>query len=264
VKVFVCGTGHMGSWFAKFLIDKGIETALSDTRPEALDPFRDQARIIDSGDAQAVQDFAPDLFLNSVNITSTEKVFDHWLPLLPEHCALADLTSVKGKLPEFYKNLSRRFLSFHPMFGPTFGNVSDLQDQNLIYISESDRELLNWLQELFRNSGLREYYYSFKEHDRTIAYSLGLPFASTLVFAACMDEKAVPGTTFEKHLDIARGLLSEDDDLLADILFHQQTLEEIELVTNKLEYLKHIIRGKHYDEASNFFDDLRSNIGLKS
>ena len=43
-----------------------------------------------------------------------------------------------------------------------------------------------------------------------IAYSLTLPFASTMVFAACMNNTAVPGTTFRKHLEIAKGLLQED------------------------------------------------------
>ena len=92
------------------------------------------------------------------------------------------------------------------------------------------------------------------------AYSLSLPFASTLVFAACMKNTAVPGTTFKRHLTIAQGLLSEDDHLLAEILFNEFSLEQLEGVTSRLEFLKHVIRDRDYEEACRFFNRLRENI----
>ncbi|NIR17329.1 MAG: prephenate dehydrogenase/arogenate dehydrogenase family protein, partial [Desulfobacterales bacterium] len=67
------------------------------------------------------------------------------------------------------------------------------------------------------------YEYTFEEHDKTIAYSLSVPFASSMVFAACMKKQEAPGTTFRKHLDIAKGLLSEDDHLLAEVMFNPNT-----------------------------------------
>lgn len=94
-----------------------------------------------------------------------------------------------------------------------------------------------------------------------IAYSLALPFASTLVFAACMDRSAVPGTTFKKHLEIARGLLSEDDFLLGEILFGPHSLEQLDHVTSRLEFLKHVIKDRDVEEAQRFFARLRANIG---
>ena len=102
---------------------------------------------------------------------------------------------------------------------------------------------------------------SFEEHDRTIAYSLTLPFASSLVFAACMDTSAVPGSTFKKHRDIARGLLSEDNFLLSEILFNPYSLNQLEKVAGRLEFLKHVIREKDEEEAHKFFQRLRENIG---
>ena len=95
-----------------------------------------------------------------------------------------------------------------------------------------------------------------------IAYSLTLPFASSLVFAACMKNTAVPGTTFKRHLTIARGLLSEDDHLLAEILFNEYSLKQLEKVTSRLEFLKHVIKGRDYEEAQRFFNNLRENITL--
>ncbi len=93
-----------------------------------------------------------------------------------------------------------------------------------------------------------------------MAYSLTVPFASTLVFAACMNRTAVPGTTFKKHMRIAKGLLSEDEWLLSEILFNKYSLKELENITNRLEYLKHIIKGKDKEEMKKFLEKLRKNI----
>jgi len=75
-----------------------------------------------------------------------------------------------------------------------------------------------------------------------------------------MSNSAVPGTTFKKHLEIARGLLSEDDYLLSEILFNPHSLPELEKVTARLDFLKHVIGQRDSEEAKKFFDRLRKNI----
>ena len=79
--------------------------------------------------------------------------------------------------------------------------------------------------------------------------TLTLPFASSLVFAANMYSSTVQGTTFKKHHNIAQGILSEDDTLLAEIHFNPYSLPQLEIVTHKLEFLKHVIRQQDLDEA---------------
>ena len=108
--------------------------------------------------------------------------------------------------------------------------------------------------------GLNVYEFSFDEHDSMMAYSLTLPFSSSMVFAACVDTKAVPGTNFKKHMELAKGLLSEDDGLLSEILFNPRSIAQIEKITSRLELLKHIIRDRDYEEAGKFFEKLRDNI----
>ena len=94
-----------------------------------------------------------------------------------------------------------------------------------------------------------------------MAYSLATPFASTMVFAACMKRQDAPGTTFKKHIAIAKGLLSEDDRLLSEIMFNPYTIRQIELINSQLSYLTHIIKGKDYEEMTKFLEGLRENIG---
>jgi prephenate dehydrogenase len=82
-----------------------------------------------------------------------------------------------------------------------------------------------------------------------------------MVFAAVVDKKAVPGTNFAKHMILAKGLLAEDNQLLAEVMFNKYTIAELDKITSRLEYLKHIIKARDYQEASAFFDKLRKNIG---
>ncbi len=257
MKIAVIGIGHMGGWFAKELASDGHEIVVFDLDKEKTREFHD-ARVLN--ELAELSDFAPDLLLNAVSIWRTVEAFNSCLEYLPDHSVLVDVTSVKGDLPKYYQNGNFRYASLHPMFGPTFANVNDLKEENVILITESDPNAREFFRTFFSKRGLNIFEFSFKAHDQMTAYSLSLPFASTLVFAACMKNIAVPGTTFKRHLTIARGLLSEDDHLLAEILFNEYSLEQLEKVTSRLEFLKHVIKGRDYEEAQRFFNRLRENI----
>ncbi|MGD9076428.1 MAG: hypothetical protein PVJ69_14520, partial [Desulfobacteraceae bacterium] len=73
-------------------------------------------------------------------------------------------------------------------------------------------------------------------------------------------KQEAPGTTFRKHLRIAKGLLSEDDHLLAEVMFNPNTVRQIEEINSQLAYLTHIIRGRDYEEMEKFLNKLRDNI----
>ena len=71
-----------------------------------------------------------------------------------------------------------------------------------------------------KSLGLNIFEYTFDEHDETVAYSLSIPFVSTFVFAAVMKHQDAPRYYFQnRHMKIAKGVLSEDDYLLQEI-FH--------------------------------------------
>jgi prephenate dehydrogenase len=102
--------------------------------------------------------------------------------------------------------------------------------------------------------------YTFIEHDKTIAYSLSVPFASSMVFASNMKHQEAPGTTFQKHYKIAKGLLSEDDYLLSEILFSPYTYEQVDNISLRLNELKQIIKVKDTSKMKEFLASLRENI----
>ena len=127
--------------------------------------------------------------------------------LISRDCILGDIASVKGDIVDYYKRCPFRFVSVHPMFGPTFADMASLKEENVIIIKESDQEGAQFFRQLFERLGVKVFEYSFAEHDKMMAYSLTLPFVSSMAFAACVKNRVVPGTTFAKHWTIARGLL---------------------------------------------------------
>ncbi|NMB05908.1 MAG: prephenate dehydrogenase/arogenate dehydrogenase family protein, partial [Bacteroidales bacterium] len=147
-----------------------------------------------------------------------------------------------------------------PMFGPTFASLNDLSSQSAIIIAESSHLGKVFFRDLYHHLKLNVFEYSFREHDETIAYSLSIPFASTLVFASVMKHQDAPGTTFKKHMQIAQGLLSEDDFLLTEILFNPYTPGQLTNIREKLKELLAIIETKDSERMKAFLTGVRQNI----
>jgi prephenate dehydrogenase len=256
MKILVIGAGKMGSWLIESLC-LDYEVAAFDLDLTRLKYLFNTVKLVSYDE---IREFNPDMVINSVSLEITIPVFRSVLPYLGAHCILADITSVKNNLPDFYKETGRRFVSTHPMFGPTFANIRDLSGQNAILIRESDEEGKTFFRNFFESFNLNIFEYSFEEHDRTIAYSLSTPFASTMVFAACMKKQEAPGTTFRKHYEIARGLLSEDDFLLSEIMFSPFALEQLDRINEEMVRLRDIVRDKDAGKMQEFLQQLRGNI----
>jgi len=256
MRIAISGMGHVGTWFARELCRENT-IAVYDKDAEKSGAFEGSAVL---SQPCGLKGFGPDIFINAVSLANTIGAFEESLPYLPKGCIICDVASIKSGIPDYYKKSPFRFVSTHPMFGPTFAQMDSLEAENVVIINESDREGAGFFREFFAALGLRTFEYSFQEHDRMMAYSLTLPFISSLVFAACVDAEIVPGTTFRKHMAIAKGLLSEDDSLLAEILFNPYSIAQIEKAASRLEFLKHVIMGKDHEELVCFFEKLRKNI----
>lgn len=75
-----------------------------------------------------------------------------------------------------------------------------------------------------------------------------------------MKQPDAPGTTFAKHYDTARGVLSEDDYLLSEILFSPQTPEKVQNVISQMEDLLQIIKSRDSVQMKAYLEKLRDNI----
>ena len=209
---------------------------------------------------QEIEEFQPELVINAVTLKYTLTVFDQVLPHLPKDCIISDISSVKTGFKEYYDGTGFRYVSTHPMFGPTFANLGALSSENAIAISEGDYMGRIFFLDLYRRLGLNVHEYTFEEHDEAMAYSLSVPFVSTFVFSAVMKHQDSPGTTFKRHLKIARGVLSEDDTLLREILFNPKTKSHVEQIRAELKELIQIIDDRNEDALNQYLVKIRKNI----
>ena len=256
MKILILGAGKMGSFFCDILSFQH-ELAVYDTDPQRLLFTFNTQRFTTM---EEIREFAPEMVINCATVKYTLDAFKAVLPVLPERCIISDIASVKTGLPEFYATCGHPFVSTHPMFGPTFASMSNLAQENAIIISESDHLGKVFFRDLYNSLHLHIEEYTFTQHDETIAYSLSIPFASTLVFAGIMRHQDAPGTTFKRHMAIARGLMSEDDFLLSEILFNPNTPKQLELIQEKLSQLQKIVESHDYEEMKKYLEQVRENL----
>ncbi len=256
MRILILGAGKMGSFFVD-LLSFDHETAVYDTDPKRLRFMYNTQRFTRLEEIDA---FRPEMVINAVTLKATIPAFEKVMPHIPESCILSDIASVKTGMKGFYDKCGFKFVSTHPMFGPTFANLGSLSSENAIIIKEGDYMGRIFFRDLYNRLGLNVREYTFEEHDETVAYSLSIPFVSTFVFAAVMKHQDAPGTTFKRHMAIARGVLGEDDTLLREILFNPLTSGQVEKIRTELSELIDIIDNKDEARLGAYLTKIRRNI----
>ena len=256
MKILIMGAGKMGSFFID-LLSFDHEVAVYEKDPKRMRFTYNCQRFTK---LEEVKGFTPELVINAVTVKNTLSAFCEILPYLSSDCIISDIASVKTGLKVFYEQSGHPYVSSHPMFGPTFANLNQLSEENAIIISEGDRTGRIFFKDLYRRLGLNIYEYTFQEHDETVAYSLSIPFVSTFVFAAVMKHQDAPGTTFKRHMQIAKGVLNEDDYLLQEILFNPYTNGQVAKIRKELKLLMDIIEHKDAEAMKAFLARIRGHL----
>ena len=256
MKILVLGAGKMGSFFID-LLSFEHEVGVYEKDPKRMRFTYNCQRFTE---LEEIREFRPELVINAVTVKYTIPAFKEVLPYLTDECIISDISSVKTNLKEFYGETGHPYVSTHPMFGPTFANLQQLSEENAIIITEGDYMGRIFFKDLYQRLGLNIYEYTFEEHDKTVAYSLSIPFVSTFVFAAVMKHQDAPGTTFKRHMKIAKGVLNEDDFLLQEILFNPYTHDQVSQIRTELKELLEIIDSKDAAGMKQYLTKIRNNV----
>jgi chorismate mutase/prephenate dehydrogenase len=119
-------------------------------------------------------------------------------------------------------NAGCRVTSLHPMFGP---DTELLSGRHVIFIDLGNPEALEEAQELFAPTMAERVVMGLDEHDRLIAYVLGLSHALNIAFFTALADsgEAAPrlarlsSTTFDAQLEVASRVAAESPDLYFEI-----------------------------------------------
>jgi chorismate mutase/prephenate dehydrogenase len=213
------GAGKMGGWFAQFLGSQGFEVEIAD--PRAVEGG--------SGGSQARADWREsaldhDFIVVAAPLGAANEILQQLAERRPRGVVF-DLGSLKSPLRPGLTALRAAGVavtSMHPMFGP---DTELLSGRHVIFIDLGAAEALAQARSLFAPTMAEQVVMQLDEHDRLIAYVLGLSHALNIAFftALAQSGEAAPrllelsSTTFDAQFDIASKVAEESPQLYYEI-----------------------------------------------
>ena len=210
------GAGKMGAWFAQFLGSQGFQVEVADPRTAATG-FK---HILDWHDSPLDQD----LIVVAAPLGATNTILSELAARKPRGVVF-DLGSLKSPLRaglEALRKAGVAVTSLHPMFGP---DTELLSGRHVIFIDLGHADALRQARALFAPTMAEQVVMGLDEHDRLIAYVLGLSHALNIAFFTALAEsgEAAPrlvrlsSTTFDAQFDIASKVAEESPELYFEI-----------------------------------------------
>src|SRR3984957_20233142 len=210
------GHGKMGGWFSAFLASQGFRVAIAD--PMGGLPGFDTVADWQNDPL----DF--DVIVLATPLSVTTRLLQTLARRKPRGL-IFDLGSLKTPLRSGLDALVAagcRVTSLHPMFGP---DTELLSGRHVIFIDLGHAAALQEAQELFAPTMAERVVMGLDEHDRLIAYVLGLSHALNIAFFTALAEsgEAAPrlaklsSTTFDSQLEVASRVAAESPELYYEI-----------------------------------------------
>ena len=209
------GAGKMGAWFAEFFASQGYSVTVADTAIDDGD-----GRFHDWRDAGV--DF--DVIVVAAPLAITGTILQDLAALKPRGVVF-DIGSLKSPLRKGLQALQKAGVtvaSLHPMFGP---DTDLLSGKHLIFVDAGSAEATRMAKEMFRSTMVRQLDMDMDDHDRLIAYVLGLSHALNIAFFTALAEsgEAAPrlarlsSTTFDSQLLVSTAVAQENPYLYFEI-----------------------------------------------
>jgi chorismate mutase / prephenate dehydrogenase len=258
------GHGKMGGWFAEFLASQGFRVAVADPKG-SLAGFD----FVADWQTDAL-DF--DLIVLATPLSATAELL-HVLARRAPRGLIFDLGSLKTPLRAGLEALVKagcRVTSVHPMFGP---DTELLSGRHVIFIDLGDKEALAQAQELFAPTMAERVVMDLDEHDRLIAYVLGLSHALNIVFFTALADsgEAAPrlaklsSTTFDSQLEVASRVAAESPELYFEIQSsNEYGSESLLALQNAVERLVSTVRTKNAAEFTALMNRGRAYLDVRA
>ncbi|MBT8087959.1 MAG: prephenate dehydrogenase/arogenate dehydrogenase family protein [Gammaproteobacteria bacterium] len=209
------GAGKMGRWFVDFFASQGFATVIADMSVE--DGPGCFANWTDAG-----VDY--DVIVVATPLAVSGRILAQLAVLKPPGLVF-DIGSLKSPLLDGLRELRSagcRVTSLHPMYGP---DTRLLSGRHLVFCDVGDADATAAAKELFAATMVEQIDMSLEDHDRLIAYVLGLSHALNIAFFTALAEsgEAAPklaqmsSTTFDSQLLVAAAVAEDNPHLYFEI-----------------------------------------------
>ncbi|MBV9621431.1 MAG: prephenate dehydrogenase/arogenate dehydrogenase family protein [Gammaproteobacteria bacterium] len=232
------GAGRMGGWFVSFLASQGFAVEVADpgATPEGVKRVDDWRST----------DLRHDYILLATPLGVTDQILRD-LALRRPPGVIFDIGSLKSPLRAglmALKSHGCKVTSVHPMFGP---DTELLSGRHVIFVDLGHAAALAAVRELFASTMAEQVVMSLDEHDRLIAYVLGLSHALNIAFFTALAEsgEAAPrlaqlsSTTFDAQLEVANRVALDSPELYYEIQsLNDYGAESLEALSQAVERLR--------------------------
>jgi chorismate mutase/prephenate dehydrogenase len=240
------GAGKMGRWFADFMASQGFAVEIADPSgaPAGF------AHIADWRDSPLHQDF----IVIATPLGLTDKILRELAMRRPKGI-IFDVGSLKSPLRAGLNALRShgcRVTSLHPMFGP---DTELLSGRHVIFVEAGSTEATQAARDLFASTMVEQVVMSLDDHDRLIAYVLGLSHALNIAFFTALADsgEAAPrlaklsSTTFDSQLDVASKVAQESPELYYEIQsLNDYGAESLEALSQAVERLRSAVISQDF------------------
>jgi len=219
LKVAVLGaSGGMGSFFARYFLEKADTVRGSDSRKTRDPPARGGERVVSfPTNSDAVR--GCDVTIIAVPMDSTLKVAKEIAGELKPGSTVVEISSVKGKtLPALKKLVGEdvTLLSIHPLFGPALESTKGMKIAVIAgKRGGADGPEVALTRRLFPEARIIQM--SGEEHDRTMAVILSLTHLLNVVYAGTVSQFLTPDEFMRvstpnssMQLTLAEAVLAQD------------------------------------------------------
>lgn len=241
--LIIGGSGKMGHWFADYLASQGFAIEIAD--PAGVASGYPQ---LDDWRASALDH---DLVVVATPLGITQEVLVELAARRPPGLVF-DIGSLKTPLRAGLEALVAagvRTASIHPMFGP---DTELLSGRHVLHIDLGNDAAVQEAQELFASTMAQQVVTTLDDHDRLIAYVLGLSHAVNIAFFTALAEsgEAAPrlaklsSTTFDAQFDVAARVASESPALYFEIQrLNEHGAESLDALSAAVARLKHVVES---------------------
>jgi chorismate mutase/prephenate dehydrogenase len=167
-----------------------------------------------------------------------------------------DLGSLKSPLRgglHALKAAGVKVTSLHPMFGP---DTQLLSNRHVIFIDMGSAEALSAARGLFQPTMAEQVVMGLEEHDRLIAYVLGLSHALNIAFFTALAESGesaprlaqMSSTTFDAQLDVAANVAEESPELYYEIqALNDYGAQSLQALSQAVDRLRTAVLTRDFD-----------------
>jgi chorismate mutase / prephenate dehydrogenase len=241
------GSGKMGRWFVEFLASQGFAVEVADPAgaPPGATAVADWRK----------SDLGHDFIVLATPLGMTDAILRE-LALRRPSGIVFDVGSLKSPLRSGLMALRShgcKVTSIHPMFGP---DTELLSGRHVVFVDLGSAEALDRVRQLFAPTMVEQVVMSLDDHDRLIAYVLGLSHALNIAFFTALAEsgEAAPrlarmsSTTFDSQLDVATRVAQESPELYYEIQsLNDYGAESLEALAKAVERIRAAVLSRDHD-----------------